>query len=796
MGKNKFNQQLVKQTFAQHSAPVISEERLVELTSLIGDSEGRLEELKKEQARITNANATVNTEYVRKKGDLEESYKNHKAGLDAVINERKTLINEIDVEREKLVKDIFSALAELKNSSVKSGEGFGSIYEKATEAARTQLVSALSEAEKVIADLIKFGDELHKSSEEHAKSVIETRAASFREVAQWREKKLADIEAEMKTEAEKNKAEAERLLVLKADLDAREGKLRAEKSGIDAAVQTRVNITAGEIARDRDSAVQEAEGLYDEIERLRNELDRAKRAIKETTADDKAELKRENNKLLEENRKLIEKTRAEYLQGDIMARAGEYDKLKAELDKAYVEVTSLRTDNAKLKQLPELSRVLEQLMDAGSEKIDELKEQLNKLKGDDYSAEFRRKPIEKPFFNKQYTEHSIYVNSTNELVSELDWLAKIGEGIKGEGFEFSNRLLYAFHTCVKTAIWSPITVLAGVSGTGKSELPRLYSQYGGFLFANTPVKPDWDSPSSMLGYYNALERKFEAQPLLRAMFQMQNADGGLSKQLAMFLLDEMNLAHVELYFADMLSKLEENRNKNSRESAQIDIDLGAGIDALPIRLTRNMCWVGTMNEDETTKGLSDKVVDRSNIITFPRPKQLVSRQFNPMLSESTALLKKRTWDYWQTKHIDLCNSSEFHKKTEPYRQIIETISSFLEVGGRALGHRVWQSIEHYMAAHPLVINKIDASQPENVLDNLDVRFLDAAFAEAVAFKVMPKLRGVETEGKTKRDCLNPIGEIISSQINGLENDYNNALKSPYGVFIWKSGEFLTQEIEG
>lgn len=98
-----------------------------------------------------------------------------------------------------------------------------------------------------------------------------------------------------------------------------------------------------------------------------------------------------------------------------------------------------------------------------------------------------------------------------------------------------------------------------------------------------------------------------------------------------------------------------------------------------------------------------------------------------------------------------------------------------------------------MAAHPLVNNMVE---PEGGLEKLDVKFLDAAFAEAVAFKVMPKLRGVETEGKTKKDCLDPIGEIISGEISGLETDYNNALKSPYGVFIWKSGEFLTQKIEG
>jgi 5-methylcytosine-specific restriction endonuclease McrBC GTP-binding regulatory subunit McrB len=257
----------------------------------------------------------------------------------------------------------------------------------------------------------------------------------------------------------------------------------------------------------------------------------------------------------------------------------------------------------------------------------------------------------------------------------------------------------------------------------------------------------------------------------------------------MFLLDEMNLAHIELYFSDMLSKLEENRNKKSTESAQLDIDLGAGINTLPVKLTRNMFWVGTMNEDETTKGLSDKVVDRSNIITFPRPKQLVSRAFD-MVAEGDTLLQRNTWNEWQTAHINLCNDETFHETTHKYKETIQEISEKLEAGGRALGHRVWQSIEHYIAAHPLVIKGIAQKEKPQV----DEKYLDAAFAEAVAFKVMPKLRGVETEGKSKKDCLTPIGDIISQKISCLKADYDKALESPYGIFVWKSGEFLTQEI--
>ncbi len=62
---------------------------------------------------------------------------------------------------------------------------------------------------------------------------------------------------------------------------------------------------------------------------------------------------------------------------------------------------------------------------------------------------------------------------------------------------------------------SPLTVLSGVSGTGKSELPKLYSYFGGFNFLAEAVQPTWDSPSSMIGYYNTIDRKFDSTKYIK-----------------------------------------------------------------------------------------------------------------------------------------------------------------------------------------------------------------------------------------------------------------------------------------
>lgn len=166
-------------------------------------------------------------------------------------------------------------------------------------------------------------------------------------------------------------------------------------------------------------------------------------------------------------------------------------------------------------------------------------------------------------------------------LNEIEWLGKIKSGCDEYGIKFNERILKAFHTALKTAEWSPLTILAGVSGTGKSELPRLYSHFGGIVFEPVAVQPNWDSQESMLGFFNSIDNRFDAQPLLRFLAQSQREwtaeYPGLSEAVCMVLLDEMNLAHPELYFAQFLSKLELRRGKARGDVPALEIKTGAGI---------------------------------------------------------------------------------------------------------------------------------------------------------------------------------------------------------------------------
>ena len=372
---------------------------------------------------------------------------------------------------------------------------------------------------------------------------------------------------------------------------------------------------------------------------------------------------------------------------------------------------------------------------------------------------------------------------------------------------FPRRILYAFHTALKINDWSTIAVLAGVSGTGKSELPQMYSLIGGINFLNVPVQPNWDSQEAMLGYFNSIDNRFEAQEILRFLAQCTDNDQ-YGEYMAIILLDEMNLAHVELYFAEFLSKLEERRGSLKDNVPSVEVKLGAGIEPYQIKMKRNILWTGTMNQDETTKSLSDKVLDRGIVINFPRPTDLISRKSmeNKNRFKSPVLLQYKTWRSWVRSRMDRkieidgekvtkkFFEGEQLKRLEKYRSIVNEINSLLEKVGRALGHRVWQSIEYYITNYPSVIaeqKKIEEEKLEaGAMTGALSIAMKTAFEDQIVQKIMPKLRGIETGGNGETQLISIKALLDREGFETLDEDFTNAMELGYGQFIWNSANYL------
>lgn len=599
--------------------------------------------------------------------------------------------------------------------------------------------------------------------------------------------KLAEFDSKLESEfSEKFKEkidsleqEQKQIAEQKARLKKKEIELDAEKKEFESSKERTREMLQNEVQAGLDSRNRQLEIEKVEREKLQSEYDELVERCGECERFKYRDLTREIEDLENERRRLEKelkqaKENAEKMRNEFQDRVYEKDKLYNEqLDKIERYNTLEGKFNQKEIECRNLNEKLRE-QDYYENQCKILDERLRHLQSQFMGKEEQMKREEAI---KQEYALEIQLNSENKYKenNELAWLNHIESCMKEYGVEYPQRLLHAFHTALKTATMSPLSVLSGVSGTGKSELPKLYAYFGGFNFLSEAVQPTWDSPASMVGFYNTIEGKFDSTNLFKFLVQTsidskdENAPNpyGLKESMNLILLDELNLAHIELYFAEFLSKFEIKRGSNN---VNLDIPIGAGL-TMPIELDSNLLWVGTMNEDETTKSLSDKVLDRAFCLNFPRPKNLVSRLDLKKLNEIYEFkwLPKTTWENWvnesakKTKNIDLAE----------YRKITEQINEKLALAHRAIGHRVWQSMEAYMRNYPLVDEE---------------KSIKVAFEDAIVQKIMPKLRGIELHGKEK-DALMGIKDIIAKKTN-LEKDFDYAMDNPYGQFKFNSAYYL------
>ena len=160
---------------------------------------------------------------------------------------------------------------------------------------------------------------------------------------------------------------------------------------------------------------------------------------------------------------------------------------------------------------------------------------------------------------------------------------------------------------------SKLIILEGISGTGKTSMAYALGKFLNFDSAIIPVQPSWKDRSELLGYYNEFTKKFNESEFLKALYTTT-----YRQELDVIVLDEMNLARIEYYFAEFLSIME------MRDTSQWLIDLiPAPQDDDPINLKegkllipQNVEFFGTANNDDSTFTISDKVYDRAISLFF------------------------------------------------------------------------------------------------------------------------------------------------------------------------------------
>jgi hypothetical protein len=340
-------------------------------------------------------------------------------------------------------------------------------------------------------------------------------------------------------------------------------------------------------------------------------------------------------------------------------------------------------------------------------------------------------------------------------------LRKLKERLKEAGLLFPSRVVDAFHTCLKCHDINPITVLAGVSGTGKTLLPVAYARLMGMHHLVMAVQPRWDSPQDMFGFFNYLENRYKATELARAMVRMDPynfepdqfpmLDSQWTRErILLVLMDEMNLARTEYYFSEFLSRMELRRtigspeNRDKRSEAEIELDAGPGKYRFRVWVPENILFVGTMNEDETTQALSDKVLDRANVMRFGMPDEKSQPTTGAIqLHDSADYISFAHWQKW---HRPVAQDTDTGLQVDKW---LSEINLALNSVGRPFGFRLRKAIHQYVANYP----------------NVDEGgHYQLAFADQLEYKIMPRLRGLDMGDNRSpaAHCLDQIGNIIGS----------------------------------
>lgn len=341
-----------------------------------------------------------------------------------------------------------------------------------------------------------------------------------------------------------------------------------------------------------------------------------------------------------------------------------------------------------------------------------------------------------------------------------DYLNDITNYINSIGFIYNPEDIYNLFLSLKT---KPFVILAGISGTGKSKIVRLFAEavganVGNGRFKMISVKPDWNDSAELFGYYNIND---EYVPGLLTEFI---SSAKKNKNLPYFVcIDEMNLARVEYYFSEYLSLIESRRRENDEI---ITDNISIGTKPSDLYLPENLYVVGTVNMDDTTFSFSRKVLDRANTIEFADVD--LSKIFleNEYIDDTGNLTLHNK--LLKSTYINIHEIEEEHRDfaTKINNKLLE-INGILQKGKKHFAYRVRDEIIYYM------------------VENKKLELLDEkeAFDFQILQKILPLING--SEAVIKEILIELFKKCMEKKVALAENDFLEEAQANLEYAIYK-----------
>lgn len=342
-----------------------------------------------------------------------------------------------------------------------------------------------------------------------------------------------------------------------------------------------------------------------------------------------------------------------------------------------------------------------------------------------------------------------------------DSMEQLVDAIASKGFIFHPWQVATYVTALRT---KPFVILAGISGTGKSKLPDLVSKLTSGTCERVSVRPDWTDSSEVLGYVDLNDRFRPGRVLQQAR---EAADD--PKKFYVCLIDEMNLARVEHYFAEVLSAIEDRQpspiggfQSTALISQKLPLEFLEWQEQV---LPSNMGIVGTVNMDESSHGFSRKVLDRAFTIELSEV-DLSLESATPTASVPTAV--DWSMDYWRCKATRL---TEVDFSEPANRLIAERATSDLQEINRSLIHCQLQV--GYRTRDEIILFMINAEEIRGLFRTRSGETVDPLDL-AVMMKVLPRLVG--GSNAIRQTLTGLIGVAVHGRAFGIEDEVNQVVE--------------------
>lgn len=349
-------------------------------------------------------------------------------------------------------------------------------------------------------------------------------------------------------------------------------------------------------------------------------------------------------------------------------------------------------------------------------------------------------------------------SDTSELTAK-DLVSQVYQYARSKGFQFEETDIANFLLSLRT---KPFVLLTGISGTGKTQLPKLFAQALGFSkdqLSLVAVRPDWTDSSDLLGY-SGLDEEFKPKDLTIAI---QRALGNPDKPY-FFVLDEMNLARVEHYFSDFLSVIETRARGDNGVVTTDPIIRAESLhnaknkkDFSGLTWPQNLFLVGTVNMDESTHAFSRKVLDRANAIEM----NAGSLDW-PVLGPGVLPLTHIGYDQLSAPYLNAADLGKEERRTLTELGVIEflrSVNSALEIADLHFAYRVRDEVAFY-----LLLNREHSLMSHD--DALDFQLMQ---------KVLPRING--SSERVQRVLLKMLELLTGVRTDHREQDMNELTKA-------------------